>query len=101
MLNYNVDIAITKYKVAIFCDGDFWHGKDFDEKVFHTNKKFWSEKIKRNMERDLEATIALRDAGWQVLRFWEKDIKKSIGECVKEVIDTLDRINKSKETVLK
>ena len=101
LLNYNVDIAITKYKVAIFCDGDFWHGKDFNEKVFHTNKKFWSEKIKRNMERDLEATIALRDAGWQVLRFWEKDIKKSIGECVKEVIDTLDRINKSKETVLK
>ena len=101
LLNYNVDIAITKYKVAIFCDGDFWHGKDFNEKVFHTNKKFWSEKIKRNMERDLEATIALRDAGWQVLRFWEKDIKKSVGECVKEVIETLDRINKSKETVLK
>lgn len=101
LLNYNVDIAITKYKVAIFCDGDFWHGKDFNEKVFHTNKKFWSEKIKRNMERDLEATIALRDAGWRVLRFWEKDIKKSVGECVKEVIDTLDRINKSKETVLK
>lgn len=101
LLNYNVDIAITKCKVAIFCDGDFWHGKDFNEKVFHTNKKFWSEKIKRNMERDLEATIALRDAGWQVLRFWERDIKKSVGECVKEVIDTLDRINKSKETVLK
>ena len=95
------DIVLTKYKIAIFCDGDFWHGKDCDEKVFHTNKKFWSEKIKRNMERDLEATIALRDAGWQVLRFWEKDIKKSIGECVKEVIETLDRINKSKETVLK
>ena len=95
------DIVLTKYKIAIFCDGDFWHGKDFDEKRFHTNKKFWSEKIKRNIERDLEATIALRDEGWQVLRFWEKDIKKSVGECVKEVIDTLDRINKSKETVLK
>ena len=56
LLNYNVDIDITKYKVAIFCDGDFWHGKDFDESRFHSNKKFWSEKIKRNMERDLEAT---------------------------------------------
>ena len=61
LLNYNVDIAITKYKIAIFCDGDFWHGKDFDESKFHTNKKFWSEKIKRNMERDLEAKMALRD----------------------------------------
>lgn len=91
LLNYSVDIAITKYKIAIFCDGDFWHGKDFDEKVFHTNKKFWTEKIKRNMERDLEATIRLRDNGWQVLRFWEKDIKKNLNECVKEVISALDR----------
>ena len=94
LLNYNVDIAITKYKVAIFCDGDFWHGKDFDDSKFHTNKKFWSEKIKRNMERDLEATIALRDEGWQVLRFWEKDIKKSLGECVKEVVNVLDKCEK-------
>lgn len=92
--NYNKligkpDIVITKYKIAIFCDGDFWHGKDGCENIIASNKKYWSEKIKKNKERDLETTIALRDNGWTVLRFWESDIKKHIAECVQEIKNCL------------
>ena len=89
--NYNKligkpDIVITKHKIAIFCDGDFWHGKNSCEEKINSNKKFWIEKIKRNKERDLEITIALRDQGWTVIRFWEKDIKTNLQACIKEIL---------------
>ena len=56
--NYKVcschpDIVITKYKIAVFCDGEFWHGKSLERYDVATNVKFWHEKIKRNVERDL------------------------------------------------
>lgn len=75
------DIVITKYKIAIFCDGDFWHGKE-DPHIVKHNKDFWIDKIKRNMERDLANTIELRDNGWTVLRFWESDIQKHLADCL-------------------
>lgn len=83
------DIVLTKYKIAIFCDGDFWHGKE-DPNIVKHNKKFWVEKIKRNMERDLENTIELRDNGWVVLRFWESDIEKNLTECVDVIIKEIN-----------
>ena len=84
------DIAITKYRIAIFCDGDFWHGKNFENYFVKTNIKFWHEKIKRNIERDLENTIVLRDNGWRVLRFWEEDIKHHLEKCVNDVLREID-----------
>ena len=89
--NYKVligkpDIVITKYRIAIFCDGDFWHGKNYNDKEFTTNKTYWDNKIKHNRERDLEVTIKLRDLGWTVIRFWESDIKKNLKECTDSVI---------------
>lgn len=92
------DIVLTKYKIAIFCDGEFWHGKNSCENNIASNKKFWSEKIKRNKERDLEITIALRDQGWTVLRFWEKDIVKNVSVCVDEVIKTIKAIKSKQNT---
>lgn len=89
------DIVLTKYKIAIFCDGDFWHGKE-DPNIVKHNKKFWVEKIKRNMERDLENTIELRDNGWVVLRFWESDIEKNLTECVEMIINEINN-KKTKE----
>lgn len=86
VLNCHPDIVITKYRIAIFCDGDFWHGKTFERYEVTTNAKFWYEKIKRNVERDLENTIELRDNGWTVLRFWETDIKKNLDMCVEAVL---------------
>lgn len=83
--NCHPDIVITKYKIAVFCDGEFWHGKSLERYDVATNVKFWHEKIRRNVERDLENTIELRDNGWMVLRFWETEIKKHLADCVAEV----------------
>ena len=80
------DIVITKYKIAVFCDGEFWHGM----RDISNCTKFWHEKIRRNVERDLENTIELRDNGWIVLRFWEREIKKHLADCVAEVQRCID-----------
>lgn len=84
------DIVITKYKIAIFCDGDFWHGKNYKEHKIKHNSEFWDNKIRRNIERDLENTIMLRDNGWTVFRFWETDIKKDLDMCVKMVLREIE-----------
>lgn len=91
ILSCNVDIAITKYKIAIFCDGDFWHGKRDISKC----NKYWQNKIKRNIERDLENTIELRDNGWIVLRFWETDIRKNLDKCINEIIKNIESKKKN------
>ena len=80
------DICIKKYKLAVFCDGDFWHGRKFQRIEFKSNKKYWETKILRNIERDLQITIQLRDQGWTVLRFWESDIRNNLDECVSVII---------------
>ncbi|WP_293728429.1 very short patch repair endonuclease [uncultured Phascolarctobacterium sp.] len=89
LFNCHPDLVITKYKIAVFCDGDFWHGKTFERYEVTTNAKFWHEKIQRNVERDLENTIELRDNGWIVLRFWETDIKKNLDLCVEAVLHAI------------
>lgn len=83
--NCHPDIVVTKYKIAIFCDGDFWHGKNYEEHKIKHNSAFWDNKIRRNIERDLENTIMLRDNGWFVIRFWEDDIKSDLDYCLEEV----------------
>ena len=86
------DIVIPKYKIIVMVDGEFWHGKE-DPNIVKNNKAFWTEKIKRNMERDLENTIELRDNGWTVLRFWESEIQTNLLDCVKVVLRALLKIN--------
>ena len=86
------DFTITKYKIAIFADGDYWHGKDWEarKKKLGTNAAFWFDKIERNMERDFKVNKKLREEGWTVLRFWETDIKKNLNEIAdftKEIFD--------------
>ena len=87
------DIVLTKYKIAIFCDGEFFHGKDWDtlkkrlEKS--NNNKYWINKISRNKERDDEINKKLDFEGWTVIRFWGEDIKKHTDECVKVVEETI------------
>lgn len=80
------DIVITKYKIAVFCDGNFWHGKELQKRPVKHNSSYWNEKIRRNVERDLENTIELRDNGWIVLRFWEDDIQNNLPNCVDDVL---------------
>lgn len=80
------DIVITKYKIAVFCDGNFWHGKELQKRPIKHNSSYWKEKIRRNVERDLENTIELRDNGWIVLRFWEDDIQNNLPNCIDDVL---------------
>ena len=87
------DIVLTKYKIVIFCDSEFFHGKDWEvlkprlEKG--DNGEFWINKISRNMERDDEIDKRLLFEGWTVIRFWGKDIKKRTDECVRVIEEVI------------
>ena len=86
------DIVITKYKIAIFVDGDFWHARGHEQapgEQIATNKDFWKKKLARNVERDKEVNDQLTQAGWLVLRFWESDIKKDIDGVIAEIMKYL------------
>ncbi len=90
--NYNKvegkpDIVITKYKLVIFCDSEFWHGYDWTnkQKEIKSNQEFWTKKIESNMERDKKVNMALESQGWKVLRFWGKEIQKNIDECISKI----------------
>lgn len=81
------DIVITKYKIAIFCDSEFWHGYNWNEKKneIKSNQEFWYRKIESNIKRDRYVTETLQQQGWIVLRFWGKEILKDIDKCVEIV----------------
>lgn len=86
------DIAITKHRIVIFVDGDFWHGRGHEDKPgeqISTNKAYWCAKLKNNIERDHYVNELLLEQGWLVLRFWERDIKKCVEECVVEIMKYL------------
>ena len=81
------DIAFIGKKIAVFCDSEFWHGYNWEErkKDFKSHQEFWIPKIERNMQRDVEVNERLRSEGWTVLRFWGKDIKKNAAQCADEI----------------
>lgn len=94
------DIVMTRYRIAIFVDGEFWHGKSYDggdytsrkyhslkEQLAHSNNSaFWTSKIERNMQRDLEVEADLNGLGWTVIRFWSRDVLKDPEGCA-DVVD--------------
>lgn len=77
------DIVFIGEKVAVFCDSEFFHGYDWENKrnEIKSNRDFWLPKIERNIQRDIEVTEKLKSEGWTVIRFWGKDIKKNLKEC--------------------
>ncbi len=77
------DIVFKRKRIAVFCDSEFWHGYDWENKKYEIKSKqeFWFPKIERNMQRDREVTRALQAGGWIVLRFWGKEIKSDIKTC--------------------
>jgi len=89
------DFTFKKYKIAIFVDSEFWHGKDWKTHKYDnkSNQDFWHKKIERNIERDEEVNAYLTNAGWKVLRFWGKQIEKNINYCVQKIEE---QINESK-----
>lgn len=90
------DIVIEKFKVAIFVDGEFWHGYEWEKKreKIKTNRAFWIPKIERNMQRDREVNRQLKKMGYEVFRFWEHEVKKEIGVCIKKVLDFVEHQKK-------
>lgn len=91
------DIALTKYKIAIFCDSEFFHGKDWEvlrpRLERGNNSQYWVQKIRRNKERDDDVNKQLLFRGWTVIRFWGKEITQNVDECVKVVEETIWDIN--------
>ena len=77
------DFVVEK-KILVFCDGDFWHGYNYASKK-KPPKKFWREKIERNMARDKKVTGKLRRDGWSVVRLWEHDIENSPEKCIAKI----------------
>lgn len=77
------DIVFKGKKIAVFCDSEFWHGYDWENRKFDikSRREFWIPKIERNMQRDIEVTESLRENGWLVIRFWGKEIKKNCSGC--------------------
>ena len=87
------DIAFIGRKVAVFCDSEFWHGYNWDDRKndLKKNREFWIGKIERNMQRDAEVNRILKEQGWIVLRFWGNQIKKNLSECADIIENTVRR----------
>lgn len=81
------DIVIPKYKLAIFCDSEFWHGYNWDTRKhdIKSNEDFWIKKIEGNIKRDEYVNKILQDQGWKVIRLWGKDIQKNMNECLLKI----------------
>jgi DNA mismatch endonuclease, patch repair protein len=82
------DIVFPRHKVAVFCDGDFWHGKDWAKRRRKlqrgSNRQYWIGKIRSNIDRDARVSAELKRSGWHVVRFWESDIRQdSVKAAVK------------------
>lgn len=89
------DIALTTYRVAVFVDGEFWHGENWEErksKLKH-NHEYWIEKIEENMARDKRVDGRLQDMGWTTVHFWEKQVLKHTDECLQVVLELLEKKN--------
>lgn len=86
------DLAFIGKKVAVFCDSEFWHGYDWENRKndIKTRRDFWIPKIERNIHRDNEVTEELQRQGWVVLRFWGKEIKKNTVRCADIIQHTLE-----------
>ncbi|WP_343534210.1 very short patch repair endonuclease [Pedobacter sp.] len=79
------DLVIEKYQLAIFIDGDFWHGYQWQQRKPKTNLQFWVPKIERNMQRDRFVNYALQSLGYVVMRFWEHEIKQHLGASINQI----------------
>lgn len=87
------DIVFRKARVAVFVDGDFWHGRDLDERTRKLrrghNAEYWMAKIEGNVARDRVRERELQRQGWAVLRFWETDIRRDTGAALRAIRETV------------
>ncbi|MFV8343597.1 very short patch repair endonuclease [Flavobacterium sp. XS2P39] len=81
------DLTFKKYKIAIFVDSEFFHGKDWatQKNRIKSNTKFWQKKIERNIQRDIEVNNYLTAQDWKIIRFWSKEVKKDLDSCINKI----------------
>ena len=86
------DLTMKRYKLAIFVDSEFWHGKDWKNhrQDLKSNQDFWFKKIERNIQRDKEVNDFLLKSGWKVLRFWGQDVIKNLRNCTDKIIEVIN-----------
>lgn len=87
------DVVFWRLKIAVFCDSEFWHGYDWENRKhdFKSRQDFWIPKIERNMARDREVNERLAAEGWTVLRFFGREIMRNVDECVRIVAEIVER----------
>lgn len=87
------DIVLTRYKIAIFCDSEFFHGKDWESLKSKlkkgTNGDYWIKKISKNIKRDDVIDKKLQYMGWTVIHFWGKDISQNVEACIKVIEEVI------------
>lgn len=85
------DIVFIKWKIAIFCDSEFFHGYDWENRKswIKSNRDYWIPKIEANINKDKIVNRKLSEDGWLVLRFWGKEIDKNLEKCVNEIEDAI------------
>ena len=85
------DIAILKYRIAIFVDGEFWHGKNWETRKdrLKSNREYWIEKIEENIARDIRDDRLLAQIGWTPVHFWEKEVLRNLPVCIAEIEDVV------------
>lgn len=92
-IHYNVkgkpDIVFTKKRIAIFVDGDFWHGHNWRKLRPKLKNDYWISKIKGNVRRDRRITSHLEKDGWQVIRIWEHELNLDKHTCVSKIKEAL------------
>ncbi len=86
------DIAIAKYHLAVFVDGEFWHGYDWENRKekLKRNREYWIAKIEENMARDIRNDAKLKEMGWIPIHFWEKEVKKDLSSCVDQIVSIVE-----------
>lgn len=93
------DVVFPRRRVAIFIDGDFWHGGQWETRGLRRleqqftrteTRDYWLRKIRRTMQRDATATASLQAMGWTALRFWESDVRRALDACVGITVGVLD-----------
>ena len=91
------DIVLKKYRTVIFIDGEYWHGRNWEERKpkIKTNRDFWVAKFERNIQRDKEVNAELKRLGYTVFRFWESEVKKELEFCIEKVIQHLKVVETS------
>lgn len=95
------DFVIRKKRIAIFCDGEFWHGRNWEErkKDHKSNCDFWYSKIDRNIKRDKEVNEQLKAQGWTLFRFWETEITKESDKCLNIILNCMNAKNKATDKI--